>query len=116
MEGVTLFRSNLVVSLALVIGSLFFRSAAVLVGVSIGCLIGLVNCALMTVLVKGVLTNRSRGRGRLFGSLALKILLIFPIIGLILLKTDVRALPLLVGLSNTFLAVLHFGLKDYKHA
>ncbi|MDO8644252.1 MAG: hypothetical protein Q7S00_04710 [bacterium] len=105
----------LIISLFLIGGSALTHSSENPIGISIGCLIGLANYYLLTLIIRGLVGN-AISKPRLWGAIGLKFLIILPIIGLILLKTDVRALPLLIGLTNIFLATVVYGIKGIFYA
>ncbi|MDO8462324.1 MAG: hypothetical protein Q7S98_05645 [Deltaproteobacteria bacterium] len=114
--GPSLGRLLIGVSGLMILGSLWTRSAETIGSLTIGVTVGLANYFLIRQIVRRLLGLSTAGKGRLIITFALKFLILFAIIGLILLKTDVRPLPLLVGLSNIVVAVLLIALKDIFHA
>lgn len=101
-------------SALLLLGSLYFQDLQITLGVFVGCLIGFANGWLYTLIVRGLTGNPGIGPGRVLLAISLKLLILFVIIGLILLKSSVRPLPLLVGVSNIFIAIMLYALKDIK--
>ncbi|MBI1909802.1 MAG: hypothetical protein HYS22_06500 [Deltaproteobacteria bacterium] len=104
------------VSGLMILGSLWTRSVETVVSLTIGVFVGLANYFLIRQIVRSLLGLSTAGKRRLVVTFILKFLFVFVIIGLILLKTHVTAVPLLVGLSNIFIAALLIAVKDILHA
>lgn len=100
-------------SLLLLLGAGLSHSLPFLLSVFYGVIIGAANFVFLVWIIEGWLSGRQIKKRKILVSVAGKGLLLLVIIGLILEKGHVTPLPLLLGLSNVFLGIFTYGVKDW---
>ena len=106
----TMFAILLIGSVVLFLISLTWQSWNVAYSLGLGLLVGGLNFYLLVQLVRILLGQKQVSRHKTIGLFLLKILILFGIIGLILLKGHVSPMPFLIGVSNGPITLLLFGL------
>ena len=106
----TMFAILLIGSVVLFLISLTWQSWNVAYSLGLGALVGGLNFYLLVQLVRILLGQKQVSRHKTIGLFLLKILILFGIIGLILLKGHVSPMPFLIGVSNGPITLLLFGL------
>jgi TctA family transporter len=104
------FAVFLAVSFAMVGATLYWQSWHVTISLIIGAVLGGLNIYLITRLVRLLLGQEQASLIKMVVLFTLKILILFGIIGLILLKAHVSSVPFLIGIVNGPLSLILYGL------
>ena len=104
-----LFKLLVIISVALILGSLFWRSLNLTYSLAIGLLIGGANLYLITQIVRILLGTKEASHLKIVVLFLLKILILFGIIGLLILKGNVSAVPFLVGVLGVPMVIFIVG-------
>jgi len=110
-------RTSLYVAAALCVGSLFFMSIPITVGVVLGGIIVIVNFRWLRRLVERLMVKKGEGKKTLYGEYVLKLLFFLAIpCGVIYYRKflfDLDPLAFVVGLSTVFIAIFVEGLRGF---
>ena len=104
---------SLVIGLLMLVGSLFVVSRVATISIGIGVGIAVANFWLLEQLVVKLLSQKKRSLTRLVLIFLAKVLILFGVIGFVVLKVPIEALPFLLGLSCIVIGIVLEGIMGF---